>query len=312
MDCFHFHILGCGSALPTKRHFPTAQIVNLRGKLFMIDCGEGSQLQFRQTGLNYNRIGDIFISHLHGDHCFGLLGMISTMGLLGRNAPLRIHARPELKELMQPQLDYFCRDLPYQVEFVSFDPDSQALVYEDRSLEVYCFPLKHRVKSVGFLFREKPRQRHIIKEMIDFYGIPLKEIPAIKEGADFVDAGGRLIPNRRLTRAPKAPLSYAFCSDTAYDENIIQFIKGVNLLYHEATFGDDLEELAEVTMHSTAAQAAQIAQKAGVGQLVIGHYSARYTNEDILLQQARAFFPNTELADEGKRFDVAALTENKK
>jgi len=277
----------------------------------MIDCGEGTQLQFRQTGLNYNRIGDIFISHLHGDHCFGLLGIISTMGLLGRNAPLRIHARPELEELMQPQLDYFCRDLPFQVDFVSFDPGSHSLVYEDRSLEVYCFPLRHRVKSAGFLFREKPRQRHMIKEMIDFYGIPLKEIPAIKGGADFVDSEGRLIANDRLTRPPKAALSYAFCSDTAYDENIIKYIEGVNLLYHEATFGDDLEELAEATLHSTASQAARIAQKAGVGKLIIGHYSARYADEEILLQQARAVFPNTELADEGKRFDVAALRETK-
>jgi len=277
----------------------------------MIDCGEGTQLQFRQTGLNYNRIGDIFISHLHGDHCFGLLGIISTMGLLGRNAPLRIHARPELEELMQPQLDYFCRDLPFQVDFVSFDPGSHSLVYEDRSLEVYCFPLRHRVKSAGFLFREKPRQRHMIKEMIDFYGIPLKEIPAIKGGADFVDSEGRLIANDRLTRPPKAALSYAFCSDTAYDENIIKYIEGVNLLYHEATFGDDLEELAEATLHSTASQAARIAQKAGVGKLIIGHYSARYADEEILLQQARAVFPNTELADEGKCFDVAALRETK-
>lgn len=309
MDCFHVHILGCGSALPTKRHYPTAQIVHLRGKLFMIDCGEGTQLQFRQTGLNYNRIGDIFISHLHGDHCFGLLGIISTMGLLGRNAPLRIHARPELEGLMQPQLDYFCRDLPFQVEFVSFDPGSHSLVYEDRSLEVYCFPLRHRVKSAGFLFREKPRQRHMIKEMIDFYGIPLKEIPAIKGGADFVDSEGRLIANDRLTRPPKAALSYAFCSDTAYDENIVKYVKGVNLLYHEATFGDDLEELAESTTHSTASQAARIAQKAGVGKLIIGHYSARYADEEILLQQAQAIFPNTELADEGKCFDVAALRE---
>jgi ribonuclease Z len=233
------------------------------------------------------------------------------MGLLGRNAPLRIHARPELEGLMQPQLDYFCRDLPFQVEFVSFDPGSHSLVYEDRSLEVYCFPLRHRVKSAGFLFREKPRQRHMIKEMIDFYGIPLKEIPAIKGGADFVDSEGRLIANDRLTRPPKAALSYAFCSDTAYDENIVKYVKGVNLLYHEATFGDDLEELAESTTHSTASQAARIAQKAGVGKLIIGHYSARYTNEEILLQQAQAIFPNTELADEGKCFDVAALRETK-
>lgn len=305
MDCFHLHILGCGSALPTKRHFPTAQMLHFRGKLFLIDCGEGAQLQFRKTGLNYNRLGDIFISHLHGDHCFGLMGIISTMGLLGRNSALRIHASPDLEKLLRPQLDYFCRELPYQVEFVSFDPDGHALIYEDRSLEVFCFPLKHRVKSAGFLFREKPRQRHMIREMIDFHQIPLQEIPAIKEGADWVDANGQLVPNNRLTRGPKAALSYAFCSDTAYDENLIQYVKDVNLLYHEATFGDDLEDLAESTQHSTASQAARIAQKAQVDQLVIGHFSARYANENILLQQARKIFPNTELADEGKIFDVA-------
>jgi len=304
MDRFDLHILGCGSALPTRRHLPAAQILNVRDKLFLIDCGEGTQLQFRQTRLNYNKIYDIFISHLHGDHCFGLIGLISTMGMLGRTAPLIIHAHRELEVLMRPQLDFFCRDLSYEVRFLPFNPSKSELIYEDRSIQVFTLPLRHRIPTAGFLFRERERDRHILREMIDFYKIPLKSIPGIKAGADFTTEDGEIIPNDRLTLPPTPSRSYAYCSDTAYSEKLIPLIKGVDVLYHEATFGESELDRAKSTMHSTAAQAAGIAKEANVKKLIIGHYSARYVNEKDLLKEACQLFPNTVLSDEGLLVEI--------
>jgi ribonuclease Z len=270
----------------------------------MIDCGEGSQLQFRQTKLNYNRIYDIFISHLHGDHCFGLIGLISTMGMLGRTAPLTIHAHRDLEGLMRPQLDFFCKELPYEVRFLAFNPAKSELIYEDRSIQVLTLPLKHRIPAAGFLFREQPRDRHIVKDMIDFYRIPLKAIPGIKAGADFTTEEGEVVSNDRLTLPPTPSRSYAYCSDTAYAESLIPLIEGVDLLFHEATFGDSESERAKATMHSTASQAARIAEAAHVKKLIIGHFSARYVNERALLNEARDIFPNTVLADENLSVEI--------
>ena len=304
MDRFDLHILGCGSALPTRRHLPAAQILNVRDKLFMIDCGEGSQLQFRQTKLNYNKIYDIFISHLHGDHCFGLIGLISTMGMLGRIAPLTIHAHSDLEHLMKPQLHFFCKDLPYEVRFSSFNPSKSELIYEDRSIQVFTLPLKHRIQTAGFLFRERDRDRHILKDMIDFYQIPLKSIPGIKAGADFTTEEGEIIPNVRLTLPPTLSRSYAYCSDTAYYDKLIPLIQGVDVLFHEATFCESELDRAKSTMHSTALQAARIAKEANVRKLVIGHFSARYVNEKMLLKEATQVFTNTVLADEGMHIEI--------
>jgi len=304
MDRFDLHILGCGSALPTRRHLPTAQILNVRDKLFMIDCGEGAQLQFRSTKLNYNRIYDIFISHLHGDHCFGLIGLISTMGMLGRTAPLTIHAHRDLERLLKPQLDFFCKELNYEVRFQSFNPAKNELIYEDRSVQVFSLPLKHRMPCAGFLFREQTRDRHIRKDMIDFYKIPLKGIPGIKSGADFVTVDGETIPNDRLTMPATPSRSYAFCSDTAYSENLIPMIQGVDLLYHEATFSESEIDRAKSTMHSTASQAGRVALAANVKKLMIGHFSARYVNEKALLSEAKEVFSNTILADEGMCIEI--------
>jgi ribonuclease Z len=304
MDRFDLHILGCGSALPTRRHLPAAQILNVRDKLFMIDCGEGSQLQFRQTKLNYNKIYDIFISHLHGDHCFGLIGLISTMGMLGRTTPLTIHAHRELKVLLRPQLDFFCKELPYEIRFLPFNPAKSELIYEDRSIQVYTLPLKHRMPTAGFLFREQVRERHILRDMIDFHKIPLKSIPGIKAGADFMSEDGDIICNDRLTSPPDSPRTYAYCSDTMYFENLIPLIEGVDVLFHEATFGDSEIDRAKNTMHSTATQAAGIAKAANVKKLIIGHYSARYVNEKSLLSEAKLVFPNTILADEGLCIEI--------
>lgn len=298
MEKFELHILGCGSALPTTRHFSTSQVLNVREKLFMIDCGEGAQMQLRKSRLKFSRLNHIFISHLHGDHCFGLLGLISTFGLLGRTAELHIHAPKGAAELFAPMLGFFCNHLPYRVLFREFDTNEPMQIYEDRSLVVTTIPLKHRIPCCGFLFEEKQRPNHIIRDMIDFYNVPVYELNRIKNGADYVTPEGEVIPNERLTR-PSAPARrYAYCSDTIYLEKIVEQIRGVDLLFHEATFAQSELPRAKETYHTTAEQAGKIALAAEVKQLVIGHFSARYEDEAVLLQEASAVFPNTILAKE--------------
>lgn len=298
MEKFELHILGCGSALPTTRHFPTSQVLNVRDKLFMIDCGEGTQLQFRKSHLKFSRLNHIFISHLHGDHCFGLLGLISTLNLLGRTADLHIYSPVGLEELLKPMLSFFNREMTYQVYFHEFDTKVSALIYEDRSLTVTTLPLRHRMPCCGFLFAEKPTPNHIIREMIDFYQVPLYELNRIKNGADFVTSEGEVVPNARLT-TPSAPSRrYAYCSDTIYQPSLVDYVREVNLLFHEATFADSEMQRAKETFHTTARQAAQLAREAAVKSLLIGHYSARYEDENLLLQEAASVFPQTQLARE--------------
>jgi ribonuclease Z len=298
MERFEVNILGCGSALPTTKHFLSSQVVNLRDKLYMIDCGEGSQLQFRAMKLKFQRLNHVFISHLHGDHCFGLPGLISTLGLLGRTSDLHIYAQPDTEKVFQPLLDYFCKQLPYKVIFHPFNPARNELIFEDRTLKVSTIPLKHRVPSAGFLLEEKPKSPHIIREMIDFYQVPVSRINAIKNGMDFITPEGEIIPHQRLTRPAEPAHTYAYCSDTAYYEKIIPIIEGVDVLYHEATFGEEDLVRAKETYHSSARQAASIAKAANVKKLVLGHFSARYPDETILLNEAREIFPHTILANE--------------
>ena len=298
MEKFELHILGCGSALPTTRHFPTSQIVNVRDKLFMIDCGEGAQLQFRKSHLKFSRLNHIFISHLHGDHCFGLLGLISTLNLLGRTAELHIHSPKGLETLLTPMLDFFNRQMTYKVLFHELDTKEPMLIYEDRSLTVTTIPLRHRMPCCGFLFAEKRRPNHIIREMVDFYQVPVYELNRIKNGADYVTPEGKTVSNNLLTRPSAPSRSYAYCSDTIYLPSIVEQIKGVDLLFHEATFANEDAPRAKETFHTTAAQAAEIARKAEVKKLLIGHFSARYEDENILLQEASAIFPDTQLAKE--------------
>ena len=300
MEKFELHILGCGSALPTTRHFATSQVLNVRDKLFMIDCGEGCQMQFRRSRLKFSRLNHIFISHLHGDHCFGLLGLISSFGLLGRTADLHIYSPAGLEELLQPMLKFFCDNLPYKVFFHAFETKRPTLIYEDRSLTVTTIPLKHRIACCGFLFAEQPTLNHIIRDMVDFYEIPLYELNKIKSGEDYVTADGTVVPNARLTIPADPPRKYAYCSDTIYRESVIEQIKEVNLLFHEATFAQKEQARARETFHTTAAQAATIAKKANVKQLVIGHFSARYEDESVLLEEAQMVFPETILARENR------------
>ena len=298
MEKFELHILGCGSALPTTRHFATSQVVNLRDKLFMIDCGEGAQMQLRKSRLKFSRLNHIFISHLHGDHCFGLMGLISTFGLLGRTADLHIHSPKGLEELLTPMLNFFCHTLAYKVIFHEFDTRQTSVVYEDRSMTVTTIPLQHRIPCCGFLFAEKARPNHIIRDMVDFYKVPVYELNRIKNGSDYVTPEGEVIANTRLTRPSDPPRKYAYCSDTIFRPEIVEQLSGVDLLFHEATFAESELARAKETYHTTAAQAARIALEAGVRQLVIGHFSARYEDESILLKEASAVFPNTILAKE--------------
>jgi ribonuclease Z len=297
-------ILGCGSALPTRKNFPSAQMLELRDKQYLIDCGEGTQIRMRQMGLKTNRLGHIFISHLHGDHCFGLIGLISSFGMLNRTADLHIHSQPDLEKILKPQLFYFCADLPFNVIFHSINTRKNELIYEDRSVQVFSIPLKHRVPCCGFLFEEKPRDRHIIREMIDFYHIPTWRIPKIKQGEDFITEDGDLIPNSQLTIQAEQPKRYAYCSDTAYSEKIIPMIEGVDCLYHEATFLEEEMIRSNQTEHSTARQAAEIAKKAGVKKLIIGHFSARYNNQNELLNEAKSVFENTILGEDLTVYEI--------
>lgn len=296
---FNINILGCGSALPTTRHLATSQIVDLRDKLYMIDCGEGTQVQMRRMRVRFGRLAHIFISHLHGDHCFGLPGLISTLGMLGRTGELVVHGPKEVETYLRPVMDLFCRGMEFEVRFNPVDTRSHSLVMEDRSLSVYSIPLKHRIPTCGYLFAEKPKEAHIIREMTDFYQVPVRCMKDIKQGQDYVTPEGEVVPNSRLTRPAAPPKRYAFCSDTAYNRSIIPIIEGADLLYHEATFAECDLARAKETFHSTARQAAEIARDAHVKRFVIGHYSARYEDLSELHREAEAVFPGTILGNEG-------------
>lgn len=304
MTPFKLYILGCGSALPTPRHYATSQIVELRGKQFMVDCGEGTQIQLRRSRIGFNKIRAVFISHLHGDHCFGLIGMISTFGLQGRTAPLHVYSPKELEEMLMSQLKFFCTHLSFDVVFHAVDTSEQSVVYEDNSLTVETIPLEHRVPCCGYLFREKPTLPHIRRDMIDYLGIPVSQINNIKLGDDWVCEDGTVVSNSRLVSPPDSVRSYAYCSDTRYMPTLYERLKNVDLLYHESTYGDDNMQMAETYYHSTARQAACVARDAGVKRLLLGHYSSRYDNEEVLLKQAQEVFPDTYLANEKMVIEV--------
>ncbi len=300
MEPFNIHILGCGSALPTLKHFSSSQVVEIRGKFFMIDCGEGTQIQLRRSRIGFTKIQAIFISHLHGDHCFGLIGLISTFGMLGRTAPLKIYAPGALKPLLDAQLKLFCNGLEYEIEFHAVDTTKHMVIYEDRSLVVESIPLDHRVPCAGFLFRERPTLPHIRRDMIDCFNIPISQINNIKAGADWTTEDGTVIPNSRLTTPADPSRSYAYCCDTRYMPNLHELVKDVDLLYHDSTYDSSCADRAKLYYHSTSQQAAKVASDGNVGKLLLGHFSARYDNEATILSEAKAIFPNSVLAAEGK------------
>ena len=304
MEPFKVHILGCGSALPTLRHNPSSQVVEIRGKFFMVDCGEGTQTQLRRSKIKFTKINAVFISHAHGDHCFGLIGMISTFGMLGRTAPLHVYAPSGLREIMKKQIEYFCNGFEYEVIFHDVDTSANKIIYEDRSLSVETVPLSHRMPCSGYIFREKPTLPHILRDMADYYNVPVSQFNNIKNGADWIDSEGNIIPYTRLTKPSEPARSYAYCSDTRYMPELHEYLKGVNVLYHESTYLNEDEGMARQFFHSTASQAAQVASDAGVNTLVLGHYSARYNDESRLLSEAKEIFPNSILSDEGLTIDI--------
>ncbi|MFT4771279.1 MAG: ribonuclease Z [Cryomorphaceae bacterium] len=292
-------ILGCGSATPTLRHGPTSQFLEHNSHYFLIDCGEGTQLQLRRYKVRFLRINHIFISHNHGDHCLGLPGLISTLHLLGRSKPLAVYCQEGLKEAVEFQLKISHSRLRFEINWHILNPEKKALIFETKKLEVFSFPLNHRVPCCGFLFAEKPHARNIKTSCINKYNIPVARIRQIKAGSDYVLEDGTVISNDQLTHQPEAPLSYAFCSDTAYQKQTAEFVQGADLIYHESTFLEADAERAESTFHSTASQAARVAKEANAKKLILGHYSARYKNMEPFLEEAIEVFSNVELADEG-------------
>jgi len=301
-------ILGSSSALPTSVRYPSAHVLNAHERLFLIDCGEGTQMQLRKTRLRFAKINHIFISHLHGDHVFGLYGLLSTFSLMGRTNPIHLYAPENYDKMLRSHLSDFDINLSFEIDFVPLSGKDPVKILDDKYLTVTSFPLKHRIPSYGFLFREKRSDRNIIGEYIDKYKIPQVRIPAIKKGEDFIAPDGSVIKNEDLTIPPREPLSYAYCSDTKYFKRLASFVKGVSLLYHEATFDGSKEDLAEITGHSTTYDAARTALDAGADALIIGHFSARYKDISPLVDEARTIFPETYPAIDGETFEVGNIT----
>lgn len=304
MADFKVNILGCGSATPSLRHMPSCQVVDHRDRLMMVDCGEGAQLAMRRMKLKYSRLNHIFISHLHGDHCLGLPGLLSTMALHDTEGTVTVHTFAEGAELFERIINFFCRERSYDLRFNIIKPE-HAVIYEDRSLTVETFPLYHRVPCVGYIFREKPKLRHLNREMVDFYKVPVAMMHSIKEGADFVLPDGTVVANERLTTPAEPAYSYAYCSDTVYNPLVAEAVKGVDVVYHEATYTDDDAEKARQRGHSTAGEAAKIALEAGAKKLIIGHYSKSYADESGHIADACRIFPDTIAANEGLTIDIS-------
>ena len=301
-------ILGSSSALPTSGRYPSAHVLNAHERLFLIDCGEGTQMQLRKTRTRFAKINHIFISHLHGDHVFGLYGLLSTFSLMGRTNPIHLYAPENYDKMLKSHLSDFDINLSFGIDFIPLSGKDPVKILDDKYLTVTSFPLQHRIPSYGFLFREKRSERNLIKECIEKYQIPQIRLPAIKKGEDFVTPDGVIIKNEDLTLPPHEPLSYAYCSDTKYFKRLASFVKGVNLLYHEATFDKSKEDLAKITGHSTTLDAAKTAIDAKAGALIIGHFSARYKEIEPLVEEAQTIFPETYAAIDGHSYEVGNLS----
>jgi len=301
---FSLTILGSGSALPTTKRFPTAHLLNVNERFFLIDCGEGTQIQLRRYKLGFAKINRIFISHIHGDHVFGLFGLLSSFQLLGRKNELHIHGPGELNEVIQFYQRYFGTEQSFRIRVHSLGYTRKMLIFEDDRLEVYSFPLKHRVPTCGYLFVEKEGDKNLKKEAIDKYKPGIENIRKIKIGEDLVLADGKIIPNAELTLPSWKTRSYAYCSDTSYDPELGEILQKVDLLYHEATFSKDDEELANITGHSSSVQAAKVAKESRAGKLLIGHFSSRYKSPEILLNEAREIFKNTFAVEDGDEYEL--------
>jgi len=300
-------ILGSSSALPTSERYPSAHVLNAHERFFLIDCGEGTQMQLRKNRIRFGKINHIFISHLHGDHIFGIYGLLSSFSLMGRKAPVHLYAPSNYNQILHSHLKDFDINLSFDIDFIPLSGKDPLRILDDKYVTVTAFPLEHRVPAFGFLFMEKQPDRNILKESIEKYQIPGVRIPAIKKGEDFITPDGVLIKNEDITVPPPEPLSYAYCSDTKYFSRLASFVKGVTLLYHEATFDKTKDDLAGVTGHSTTHDAARTALDAGAKSLIIGHFSSRYKDISILVDEAREIFPNTFAAIDGRSYLAGEL-----
>jgi len=303
---FELTILGSSSALPTSKRNTTAHLLNINERFFLIDCGEGVQIQLRKLHISPARINHIFISHLHGDHVFGLFGLLSSLGLMGRKADLHIYAPEKMEEMLNSHLSYF-GPLPYVLKFHIPLPGER--VYEDSKTEVHAIELMHRTQTFGYIFREKDKLLNLNKEKLEKYNINIEERVKIKNGADYLTAEGKTIPNKELTMKPWHPRSYAFISDSGFKSSIASQIQGVDLLYHEATFLERDRKLAKQTLHSTAKQAAEIALRANAGRLIIGHFSTRYKSEQEFADEAQEVFGETVAVNDGDVYSVPLKRE---
>lgn len=304
MNSFSVTILGSSSALPTSHRFPTAQVVRHNEQLFLIDCGEGTQIQLRRFGFKMGRINHIFISHLHGDHIYGLPGLISSLALYGKKGELHIHAHSDLPLMMEGMMKFMNEITDLKVKYHPLNFRRSSLLFEDKRIRITSFPLKHRISCCGFLFQELASDRHLDRIAVEKYDIPVSQRQNIKKGADLVLSDGVVVPNSEITSPADTPRSYAFCTDTIFQKEIVPVVEGANLLYHEATFAADLADLAKKTFHSTSVQAAEIARLANVRKLIIGHFSSRYKDVSALVGEARAIFPETYAANDGDCFEL--------
>ena len=303
-SAFELTILGSSSATPTAKRNPTAQLLNVAERFFLIDCGEATQIQLRRFKIRFQRINHIFISHLHGDHYLGLMGLLSSLHLLGRKNVIHIYAPEGLRRIIELQLEISGTVLCYEIDWNQLDTDKPGIIFEDKLLTVETILLNHRIPCVGFIFREKERPFSIDKEQLAYYGVPLSQMMSVKNGDDAVLEDGTVVPNHRITRGRQKPRSYAFCSDTRFDDRVIAAVKDVDLLYHEATFMHEMLERAKQTYHTTALEAGRVARLAKVAKLVIGHFSVRYMDLNPLLTEARSEFPETYLGEEGNVFNI--------
>jgi len=304
---FEMLVLGSSSATPMFGRHPTAQLINLHDQLMLVDCGEGTQMQLTKFGIKQNRIKSIFISHLHGDHYLGLAGLLSSMHLMGRNLPLELYGPPGLMEILELQFRYSETSLRYPLHFHATVTDGEYLLHQDEFMSVYSFPLDHRVACTGFRFEESPKPPTLLTNKVAKAGVPKAFYKLLKKGVDFVAPDGTVYPWQTLTQPAPAPRTFAYCSDTAASGGYLKSIAGVDLLYHEATFMHEMQERATETYHTTALQAGQVAKAAGVEKLIIGHYSARYRALDPLLAETRGQFPNTDLAIEGRWYEIGRM-----
>jgi ribonuclease Z len=311
MITFNLQILGTSSALPTSERYNTAQVLNVRERFFLIDCGEGTQIQMRKFKVKTSRINHIFISHMHGDHYYGLIGLITSIVLLGRNTNLHIYSHSELPILLKAQLDIIMSEANFELIWHPLSFKSPQLIYADEAVQVTSFPLKHRVPCCGFLFEEMPCELNIRKSAIEKYNIPVRDFHKIKKGEDFVDNNEKIIPNSKITLPAYIPRKYAFCTDTVFMPELKNLLNNVDLLYHEATFGNAHKKRAAQTFHSTASEAASLAKMANAKKLLIGHFSSRYSNIKDLENEARSIFENTVAVNDGDMFSVVQQRSGK-